>query len=119
MDKLLPHCVGKCSFSFPLTSEWARSQPDGLGFWWPHACASEGDESPVLICVCRTSVQLSVQASVFNVYYTVQEGQTVSSDIFLHELDIIVHSIYMFCEGFNFPWSDFDPGVIHISKKWG
>ena len=42
------------------------------------------------ICVCRIAVHLSVQASVFfTVYYTVQEGQTVS----------------------------FDPGVIHIPEN--
>ena len=44
------------------------------------------------------------------------EGQAVSSDIFLRELDVIVHSIYIFCEGFHFPCSDVDPGFIHISE---
>ena len=42
-----------------------------------------------LICVCKFSVHFNVEASVFfSVYYTVQEGQTVSSDIILHDLDI-------------------------------
>ena len=46
--------------------------------------------------VRRFSVHLSVEASVvISVYWTVQEGQTVSSDIFLSELDFPVHSIYV------------------------
>ena len=49
----------------------------------------------VLIGVCRFSVHFNVEASVFfSVHCTVQEGQTVSSDIFPHELDVIVHSIH-------------------------
>ena len=30
--------------------------------------------------------------------------------------DIIVNSLNVFCEGFRFPWSDFDPGVVHIPE---
>ena len=60
----------------------------------------------------------------FSVYCTVQEGQTVSSDIVPCEPDVIVHSIYifcvhsiyMFCEGLHFPCLDFDPGVFHITE---
>ena len=67
----------------------------------------------VLICVC--SVQLSVEASdFFNVYCTVQEGKTVSSDIVPPEHDVIVHSIYRICVGFHFPCSDLDPGVMDV-----
>ena len=41
----------------------------------------------VFRCVCWFSVHLNVEDSdLFSVYYTVQAGQTVSSDIFLHEL---------------------------------
>ena len=32
------------------------------------------------------------------------------------KLDVTVHSIYMFCEGFHVPCSDFDPGVFHIPE---
>ena len=49
-------------------------------------------------------------------YCTVQEGQTVSSDIFPCELDVIIHNIHMLCEGFDSSCSDFDPGVIHIPE---
>ena len=60
---------------------------------------------------------LNAEGSVFfSVYNTVQEGHNVSSDIFLCELDVTVHGIYMFSEGFHFPCSDFDPGVIHVSE---
>ena len=60
---------------------------------------------------------LSVEASVFfNVYCTVQEGHTVSSDIFQLKLDVIVNSIYMFCEGVHFPCSNFDPGVVYMPE---
>ena len=52
-------------------------------------------EQQVLICVCRFSVHLSVEACVF----TVQEGQTVSSDIFPGEIDVIVYSLSRFSEG--------------------
>ena len=49
----------------------------------------------------------------FSVYWTVQEWQTFSSDIFLCELDVIVHSIYMICEGLHFPCF---PGVVYIPE---
>ena len=53
------------------------------------------------------SVHLNIEASVFySVYSTVQEWQTMtSSDIFLSEIDVTVHSMYMFY-GFYFPCSD-------------
>lgn len=35
--KVLPWCASVPS-PFPLTL-WARSQPEGFGFWWPPACA--------------------------------------------------------------------------------
>ena len=37
--------------------------------------------------LCGLFVHLSVKASVFSVYCTVQEGQTIPSDTFLHQLD--------------------------------
>ena len=64
------------------------------------------------------SVHLDVEASVFsNVYCTVQEGHTVSCDIFTCDLHVSVHSIYMFCEGFHIPCSDFNPGVNRILES--
>ena len=67
--------------SFPSPS----SQPDGLGFWWPPACAPVMRvEHQVPILVCMFPLHLIVEASVFfSVYsHTVQEGQTVSSEFF-------------------------------------
>ena len=72
----------------------------------PFCLCGHGVSQSVLICACRFSAHLSVEASVFfNVYFKVQEGQTVHSDIFLCELDVLVHGIYMFCEGLHFPFS--------------
>ena len=67
----------------------------------------------VMIKYWSVCVEFSV---FFNMYSTVQEGQAVSSDIFPCELDVTVQSIYMFCEGFYFPCSDLDPGVVHIPE---
>ena len=75
-------------------------------------------ELQVLSCVCRFSVHVNVDAFIFfSVYCTVQEAQTVSSDISPCELNFIVHSNYMFCEGFNFPCSDFHQGVVPSSHE--
>ena len=90
-----------CFFSFPSDSvgtdsaQWFR-----VKYW----------------SVCRSPAHLSVEASVFSVYCSVQEGQTVTSKIFLCELDVIVHSVYMFCVGFHSPCSDVDPGDVHTPE---
>lgn len=34
----------------------------------------------------------------------------------MHGLVVIVHSIYMFSEGLQFPCSDFHPGVVQIPQ---
>ena len=66
--------------------------------------------------VFRFSVHLNVEASIFfAVYCTVQEGQTVSSDIFPHELDVIVHSNYLFCKGFHL--LDFNRDIVNIPES--
>ena len=76
--------------------------PDVLLFF-PLPLCHFGHEQQVLTCVCRFSVHLNIEASVFfSVYCTVQEGQTVSSYISLFEPDVIIYSIYMF-------WEDFFP----------
>ena len=56
-----------CSFDLPLflllppLPLWAQSQPDGLGFWWPPACAPVGGEirtaSMHLCVISRYSTQ--------------------------------------------------------------
>lgn len=44
----------------------------------------------ILICVCRLSVYLNVEASIiFNEPCTIQEGQTISTDILLRELVLL------------------------------
>ena len=70
-----------CSLSFPffhLSPMVKGSDDPQLVLQWVTRV-----EQQVLICACRFSVHLKVEASVlFSVYCTVQEGQTVSSDIF-------------------------------------
>ena len=46
------------------------------------------------------------------------ESRNGSSDIFQCELDVIVH-IYMFCEDFQFPCSDFNTGVNILELRSG
>ena len=101
---MLPWCASVPSPS-PLTL-LARSQPDGLGFWRHPACSPVGGD--------RFSVHLNVEASVFFIVYsTVSEEQTVSSDIFPCEHDVIfiyyILSIFLtlMCWVFYFEiWAD-------------
>ena len=99
-----------CSFSLPselvgtVSARWFRA------LMTPSVCSSGWwDSNRKYWSLCAGfSVHLHVEASV--------ERQTVSSNIFLRKLDVIVHSIYVFCEGFPYPRSDFDPGFIHIPE---
>lgn len=75
------------------------------------------NKKEILVRVGGFPVHADVEASVFfNVHRTIQEGQTVASDILSGEIDIIVHSIDVVCEGFNLLCLDFDPGVINIPE---
>lgn len=74
-----------------------------------------GVEKKVLVYVGGYSVDLDVQAVFFNVHGTVQECQRCSSDILTGEVDVSIHYVAVFHEGFYFQCSDPDTYVVHIS----
>lgn len=67
--------------------------------------------------MCGLSVYFNVEAPViFSVNSTDLEGQTISSNILLSELDVTVHCIDVFCKAFLFLCFDFDPGVTDVPQ---
>lgn len=88
-----------------------------MGFLLLSDCAPEGNEDQRVntdLCVWF-AVYFNFEVSfVSSVYRSIQESQTVSSNIFLYKLDVAVHSIDAVCEDLHFLCFDFDPGVSHI-----
>lgn len=61
-------------------------------------------------------VYSKVEAPVlFIVEGTVEEGQTVASDILLYEFDVAVDQVHVFCEGLHYLAFNCDPCVNHRS----
>ena len=147
MDKFLPQCVGRLKVNWDLM--FIEDSPESLRWSCDTRNDDFVTFSRLFLSVCSGSFRGFDKGSVwvatgfklllflllplwlcgpvsarwFRIQWrpdcSVQEGQTASSDIFLCELDVIVHSINMFCEGFLFPCSDSEPSIFHLNQWWG
>lgn len=76
-----------------------------------------GVKENVLVCVCRFLLDFNIKATVLlDLHSTVQERQPILFDVFPSELDVAVHRVHVFREGFHFLGLDFDPGVVHKAE---
>ena len=105
-----------CSLSFPSVYVGSLSARGFRVLMTPSLCSSGWWESNSKYRFVRVdflySSRLRLLSSSVCTAQSKEGGLSPLTSSLTCELDVIVHRMYMFCEGFHFPCSDFDPEMM-------